>query len=184
MCWYASSKTEWPSRGWNSPKIDLALDPIPDNGHTTTSTVSGWGSRSSRWSARKHCSDGPDGASRATFDLEELAAETVAQHVALATDLAGNRPRLARKRSGLRQRMQPSPLMNASRFATRGKRLSSNVAHLVPQPKFGGSVTFLRVRPAAVRGTCCRSTMHLLLVIFHRQAPRNQVISMGVATGV
>ena len=48
--------------------------------------------------------------------LEELAAETLEQHVATAARLAGDLARLQVLRSTLRQRMLQSPLMDGERF--------------------------------------------------------------------
>ena len=49
--------------------------------------------------------------------LPELVAESQQRYVEIATELAGNLPRLSQLRSTLRQRMQQSPLMDAPRFA-------------------------------------------------------------------
>jgi FkbM family methyltransferase len=51
--------------------------------------------------------------------LKELAAKTPERFVQIAVDLAGDLPRLQALRSGLRERMRGSPLMDATRF-TRG----------------------------------------------------------------
>ncbi len=50
--------------------------------------------------------------------LEELAARTSADYLALAANLAGNQPRLREMRRSLRDRLVKSPLMDAPRFAT------------------------------------------------------------------
>jgi len=49
--------------------------------------------------------------------LRELIAQNTDQYVRLATELAGDLPRLARLRSGLREKMRRSPLMDAKGFA-------------------------------------------------------------------
>jgi protein O-GlcNAc transferase len=49
--------------------------------------------------------------------LKELIAETPAQFVRIAVDLASDLPRLGQLRATLRERMQKSPLMDAPRFA-------------------------------------------------------------------
>jgi protein O-GlcNAc transferase len=49
--------------------------------------------------------------------LKELAAQTPAEFAQIAAKLAADIPRLTELRSGLRQRMQHSPLMDAPRFA-------------------------------------------------------------------
>jgi protein O-GlcNAc transferase len=97
-------------------RIDLGLDTQPYNGHTTSldslwmgvpvvtlvgQTVVG----RAGWS--QLCNIG----------LQQLAALTPDEFVFIAAELAGDLPRLRELRSGLRQRMQASPLMDASRFA-------------------------------------------------------------------
>ena len=49
--------------------------------------------------------------------LQELAAQTPDEYVALAVQLAGDLPRLQDLRATLRARMRASPLMDAERFA-------------------------------------------------------------------
>jgi protein O-GlcNAc transferase len=97
-------------------QIDLGLDPLPYNGHTTSldafwmgvpvltlvgKTPVGRAGWSQLWN----------------LDLKELAAETPEQLVAMAAQLAGDLPRLEDLRLSMRQRMLQSPLMDASRFA-------------------------------------------------------------------
>jgi predicted O-linked N-acetylglucosamine transferase (SPINDLY family) len=53
----------------------------------------------------------------ANVGLPELIAQTPQQYVQIATDLAGDLPRLGELRRTLRARMQASPLMDAPRFA-------------------------------------------------------------------
>jgi predicted O-linked N-acetylglucosamine transferase (SPINDLY family) len=48
--------------------------------------------------------------------LPELVAKTEEEYVRIAVDLAHDRERLAALRSGLRARMEGSPLMDAKRF--------------------------------------------------------------------
>ncbi len=97
-------------------RIDLALDPFPCNGGTTSldglwmgvplvtlvgRTVVG----RAGWSLLSN------------LGLQELAALTPEQYVRLAVELAGDLPRLRELRGTLRQRMERSPLMDAPRFA-------------------------------------------------------------------
>src|SRR5205085_408289 len=49
--------------------------------------------------------------------LPDLIAETPGEYVKIASELAGNPPRLAELRSTLRERMRASPLTDAPRFA-------------------------------------------------------------------
>jgi protein O-GlcNAc transferase len=97
-------------------EIDLALDTLPYNGHTTTldafwmgvpvitlvgRTVVG----RARWSQLNN------------LNLKELAAFNEEDFVRLALGLSRDLPRLADLRAGLRRRMEQSPLMDAPRFA-------------------------------------------------------------------
>ncbi|MEI8194989.1 MAG: hypothetical protein WCI73_03675, partial [Phycisphaerae bacterium] len=49
--------------------------------------------------------------------LSELVAQTPAEYVRIAVDLANDSARLAQLRATLRSRMEQSPLMDAPRFA-------------------------------------------------------------------
>jgi len=97
-------------------RIDIALDPFPYNGMATTCDA--------LWMGTPVLTlPGKMPASRAglsllsTIGLRELAAHSEESYVRLATDLAGNLPRLAELRATLRARMLASPLMEAPRFA-------------------------------------------------------------------
>lgn len=96
-------------------RIDLGLDTFPYNGHTT--------SLDSYWmgvpvvSLVGHGSVGRAGWSQlSNLGLAELAARTDGEFVNIAATLAGDLPRLAALRNGLRERMRHSPLMDASGF--------------------------------------------------------------------
>ncbi len=54
--------------------------------------------------------------------LQELAAETAEQYVALAARVSGDLPWLQELRRTLRQRLQASPLMDGMRFARNVER--------------------------------------------------------------
>ncbi|HSZ57755.1 MAG TPA: tetratricopeptide repeat protein [Tepidisphaeraceae bacterium] len=91
---------------------DLCLDPFPYNGVTTTCD--------SLWMGVPVVSlAGRMGPSRQgvrflrAVALGELIAETPEAYIQMATELAGNLPRLAALRCGLRERMSRSPLMDA-----------------------------------------------------------------------
>jgi len=97
-------------------RIDIGLDTFPYNGHTT--------SLDALWMGVPVVTlVGQTPVSRAgwcqlsNLGLQELAAQTPDEFVRIATELAGDLPRLAGLRSTLRQRMEKSPLMDASKFA-------------------------------------------------------------------
>jgi predicted O-linked N-acetylglucosamine transferase (SPINDLY family) len=97
-------------------QIDVALDPFPYNGGTSTCDALWMGVPVVTLAGRTGV--GRSGASiLANVGLPELIAQTPEQYVRIATDLAGNPPRLAELRRTLRGRMQASPLMDAPRFA-------------------------------------------------------------------
>jgi predicted O-linked N-acetylglucosamine transferase (SPINDLY family) len=96
--------------------IDIGLDTFPYNGHTT--------SLDSFWMGVPVVTlVGQAAVGRAGFcqlwhlGLPELAAESVEQFVEVAAELARDLRRLAALRSGLRDRMERSPLMDAVGFA-------------------------------------------------------------------
>ncbi|MGD0390960.1 MAG: tetratricopeptide repeat protein, partial [Tepidisphaeraceae bacterium] len=97
-------------------RIDIGLDTVPCNGHTT--------SLDSFWMGVPVVTlvgqtvFGRAGMSQLTnLGLPELIARTPDQYVQIATDLAGDLPRLGELRRTLRARMQASPLMDGPRFA-------------------------------------------------------------------
>jgi predicted O-linked N-acetylglucosamine transferase (SPINDLY family) len=97
-------------------RIDLGLDALPYNGHTT--------SLDSFWMGVPVISlIGKTVVGRAGFSqlcnlgLREFAAKTPDQFVEIATHAATDLPRLAELRAGLRDRMKQSPLADAARFA-------------------------------------------------------------------
>jgi protein O-GlcNAc transferase len=97
-------------------RIDLALDPFPYSGTTTTCEALWMGSPVLTLPGRMP-------ASRAglsllsTIELGKLAACSKEDYVRIAVELAGNLPYLADLRATMRTRMQASPLMDAPRFA-------------------------------------------------------------------
>jgi protein O-GlcNAc transferase len=97
-------------------RIDLALDPFPYNG-TTTSCEALWMGvpfvtlKGARFAARVGHS------LLATLGLEALVAEDEAGYVEIAAALARDPPRLATLRGELRPRLLASPLCDAPRFA-------------------------------------------------------------------
>ena len=97
-------------------QIDLCLDTIPYNGHTT--------SLDSFWMGVPVVTRiGTTVVGRAgwsqlcNLDLHKLAADSDERFIEIASNLALDRSRLSELRSTLRARMQRSPLMDATRFA-------------------------------------------------------------------
>jgi predicted O-linked N-acetylglucosamine transferase (SPINDLY family) len=96
-------------------RVDIALDPFPWSGHTTTCHALWMGVPAVTLAASTH-------AARMTADilrvigLEELVAATEDEYVALAVALASDRTRLAQLRRDLRRRMSHSPLCDAAGF--------------------------------------------------------------------
>jgi predicted O-linked N-acetylglucosamine transferase (SPINDLY family) len=96
-------------------QIDVALDPHPYGGGTTTCDALWMGVPviTLPGATSIHRS----GVSlRSNVGLSELMAESPEQYVHIASDLAADLPRLGKLRSSLRQRMFESPLMDAAGF--------------------------------------------------------------------
>jgi predicted O-linked N-acetylglucosamine transferase (SPINDLY family) len=97
-------------------RIDVALDPFPYGGGTTTCDA--------LWMGVPVVSlAGQTAVGRGGFSilsnvgLADLVAYDPKQYVRIAVELANDLPRLCELRATLRDRMQRSPLMNAPRFA-------------------------------------------------------------------
>jgi len=97
-------------------QIDVALDPFPYGGGTTTCDA--------LWMGCPVVSlAGPTAVGRggvsilSNIGLAELVAQDVEQYVRIAVECARDLPRLSYLRETLRPRMQQSPLMDAPRFA-------------------------------------------------------------------
>ncbi len=97
-------------------RIDLGLDPLPYNGHTT-SLDAFWMGVPTLTLLGKTVVGRAGWSQLCNLGLQELAAETPEQYVALAAQWAEDWPRLQEFRGTLRQRMQQSPLMDGNRFA-------------------------------------------------------------------
>jgi protein O-GlcNAc transferase len=97
-------------------KIDIGLDTLPYNGHTTNLDSLWMGVPVITLAGRT--SVGRAGLSvLSNLNLPELTARTPEEFVTITTKLAQDLPRLAELRSSLRQRMLSSPLMDARQFA-------------------------------------------------------------------
>lgn len=97
-------------------RIDVALDPYPYNGGTTTCDALWMGVPVVSLAGRTAV--GRAGLSvLSNVGLPELVARDREEYVAVALRLARDLPRLSELRATLRARMQASPLMDAPRFA-------------------------------------------------------------------
>ncbi len=97
-------------------RLDVALDPFPYGGGTTTCDSLWMGVPVVTLAGRTAV--GRSGVSLlSNLGLPELIAATPEQYVSIAAALAGDLPALLRLRGQLRQRMQGSNLMDATRFA-------------------------------------------------------------------
>jgi predicted O-linked N-acetylglucosamine transferase (SPINDLY family) len=96
--------------------IDVALDPFPFGGGTTTCDALWMGVPVVSLAGRTAVGRG--GVSiLSNVGLPELVAQDVDDYVRIASELASDLPRLANLRASLRPRMQVSPLMDSPRFA-------------------------------------------------------------------
>ena len=99
-------------------QIDIALDPTPYNGTTTTCEALWMGVPViTRAGMMHHARVGVTLLTHA--GLGDLIASSPDEYVRLATELASDRPRLAAMRQSLREQLRHSPLMNGPHF-TRG----------------------------------------------------------------
>ena len=97
-------------------KVDIALDPFPYNGTTTTCEALWMGVPVIILCGTRHAAR--VGASLLTaMELTDFIAETSDGYIEMATDLAKNIERLANLRKNLRPRMAASPLCGAETFA-------------------------------------------------------------------
>ncbi len=95
--------------------LDIALDSFPYNGTTTTCEALWMGVPVITLEGRSHVSR--VGVSQMNnLGLPELIAHNTENYVDITVALANDLPRLAALRSGLRERVRTSPLMNTSRF--------------------------------------------------------------------
>lgn len=97
-------------------EVDVALDTFPHNGHTTTCDASWMGVPTVSLAGRSFVSR-LAGSVVTALNLPELVAESAEQYVRIATDLAGDLPRLRELRGSLRNRVIASPLSDARGLA-------------------------------------------------------------------
>jgi protein O-GlcNAc transferase len=117
--------------------IDLGLDTIPYNGHTT-SLDSFWMGVPVVTRVGNTCA-GRGGLSQLfQLNLLDLAAETDEAFIAAAVAMASDLPRLSKLRMGLRTRLRRSPLMDAKRFARNIESAYRQVSARGPQASARG----------------------------------------------
>ena len=97
-------------------RIDISLDTFPYHGTTTTCETLWMGVPTITLAGPNHASR-PGVSLLTTVGLDDLIAQTPQEYVDKAVELAGDLPRLAEIRAGLRQVMLESPLMDAPSFA-------------------------------------------------------------------
>jgi predicted O-linked N-acetylglucosamine transferase (SPINDLY family) len=96
-------------------RVDIGLDPFPYNGTTTTCEALWMGVPVVVLTGDRHA--GRVGMSLLkSVNLPELIAETVPEYQRIAVELARNSERLASYRSGMRDRMRQSPLLDVAGF--------------------------------------------------------------------
>ena len=97
-------------------RVDIALDPFPYNGTTTTCEALWMGVPVVTLAGEVHAAR--VGASLLhTVGLDELVAEAPEAYLAKTVELANDLPRLSQLRKGLRNRVAASPLCDRQRFA-------------------------------------------------------------------
>ena len=122
--------------------VDLALDPFPYNG-TTTSLDALWMGVPFVTLAGRHAAARTGASLLLNAGLPQLVAPTVDDYIAVAAALAMDLPALRRMRQGLRENLQAGPLMDAPRFARNfeaallGMWQAGDVPHRYPFPTAG-----------------------------------------------
>ena len=99
-------------------QVDVALDPFPFNGHTTTCDCLWQGVPVVSWAGRVYVSRFGSSAHR-SLRLLDLVADSRENYLAIATVLAGDVGRLVELRGSLRDRMAASVLSDHVSFTRR-----------------------------------------------------------------
>jgi predicted O-linked N-acetylglucosamine transferase (SPINDLY family) len=97
--------------------IDVALDPFPCGGGTSTCDALWMGVPTVTLRGRTAVGRGSVSI-HSNVGLADWIADTPEQYVSIAAKMAGDLGRLAELRAGLRKRMEQSPLMDAAQFAS------------------------------------------------------------------
>ena len=95
--------------------IDIALDPVPYNGGTTTYQALWMGAPVVTLAGANFCSR-MSASFLGNLGLNELIAETPEEYVEIATGLANDRDRVLDLRAGMRDRMRAAPCCDPARF--------------------------------------------------------------------
>ncbi len=145
-------------------RVDIALDSFPYNGTTTTCEAMWMGAPVVTLQGDRHA--GRVGASLlGSVGLTELVAQDVDEYVRIAARLAGDLPRLAALRAGMRQRMRASALLDEQGFMREleeaylgmwREKLASSAASQDAAPASLGSAQELRRagKLAEAKGAC------------------------------
>jgi predicted O-linked N-acetylglucosamine transferase (SPINDLY family) len=96
-------------------RIDIALDPVPFNGHTTTCDAAWMGCPTVTLSGQIYAHR-YGGSVLRNLGLAELVAGGDDDYARIASSLAMDLPRMAAIRSGLRETMRRSPITDGARF--------------------------------------------------------------------
>jgi predicted O-linked N-acetylglucosamine transferase (SPINDLY family) len=110
-------------------RIDLALDSFPFCGHTTVCNALWMGVPSVMREGATFASRF-GGSALVNLGLDDFIARSSEAYVRIAAHMAGDVPRLARLRAGLRKQMAESPLMGAESFARRVEYAYRHMWHL------------------------------------------------------
>ncbi len=139
-------------------RVDIALDPFPYNGTTTTCEALWMGVPVVVLRGYRHA--GRVGVSLLTgVGLEELIADSEADYVARAVDLAQDPQRLVKLRSRLRGQMQSSPLCDANTFARQIEKSFRKMWHKWCQ----GNFVDAQLEPLTVRSPIRKEPSRVLI---------------------
>ena len=111
-------------------QVDIALDPFPFNGHTTTCDALWQGVPVVTLAGHNYVSRFGSSA-LVSLGLEELIANSTEEYVSIAARLAGDLPRLAELRATMRENGRIADPGLCRLHASSGDRLSADVAPMV-----------------------------------------------------